>query len=60
MDEYEVSFIDGRFYESVTVEASNADAAQESAIEFWEEQGIVHGEIVRCVRRARALPLLPY
>jgi hypothetical protein len=60
MDNFEVSFIDGRFYESVTVAANDAESAQEAAIEFWEEQGIVHGEIVRIVRCAKRLPLLPY
>lgn len=60
MSHFEVSFVDGRFVESVTVEAQDAEAAQEAAIEFWEDQGIVHGEIVRIHRKERALPLLPY
>lgn len=59
MDMFEVSFIDGRFIESVTVEATSADGAQESAIEFWEERGVVHGDL-RIMRTVRALPLLPY
>lgn len=59
MNEYEVSFIDGSFIEAVTVGAENAEDAQAAAIQFWEEQGIVHGDI-RIHRKERALPLLPY
>lgn len=59
MDLFEVSFVDGRFYESVTVEAESVADAQEAAIQFWEDEGIVHGEI-RVSRKERALPLLPY
>jgi hypothetical protein len=59
MNEYQVSFTDGRFVESVTVEATDRESAQEAAIEFWEAQGVVHGDI-RIIRRARTLPLLPY
>jgi len=59
MNIYEVSFVDGRFIESVIVEADSREVAQELAIELWEDLGIVHGEI-RCIRRERALPLLPH
>jgi hypothetical protein len=59
MNEYEVKFADGRFWESVTVVADSREEAQESAIEFWESQGVVHGEL-HIARVPRSLPLLPY
>lgn len=58
MNEYEVSFVDGRFIESVTVEAEDREAAQESAIEFWEDRGVVHGDLTISLRK-RAF-MLPY
>jgi hypothetical protein len=59
MTEFRVSFLDRGFIESVTVEAASREEAQEHAIAFWEEQGIVHGELTIAVP-ARSLPLLPY
>lgn len=58
MNMYEVSFVDGRFIESVTVEASNREAAQESAIEFWEERGVVHGDLTIMLQKRSFM--LPY
>ena len=59
MNEYQISFKDGLFIESVTVQANSRDEAQESAIEFWESRGVVHGDLA-IIRRQRPLPLLPY
>lgn len=49
--EFEVSFVDGRFTNSVTVEAADREAAQEAAIELWESQGVMHGDL-RIMRKA--------
>lgn len=46
MNTYSISFTDeDGFIESINVEAACAEAAQESAIDFWEAAGIVHGAI---------------
>lgn len=45
MSEYEVSFKDGKTIITLTVAASDREAAQEIAIDTWESAGVAHGEL---------------
>jgi hypothetical protein len=53
MSQYRVSFTDEQGeIEAVVLQASSAADAQERAIDYWEERGIVHGDL--CVAVANS------